>query len=129
MIKGFLLFSKYDYFHTMNYNASLWEKVSRIVSGLPGVYEKTAYGTPAFYTEKKLFARLREDGETLVVYNDDRDEWIASDPDTFFFTDHYKNYPMLLVDLKNVSKGLLEKLLVTSWKIRCSKKMLKEFKD
>jgi hypothetical protein len=129
MISGLFTLCNYYYFYTMNYNASLWDKVSRIVSVLPGVHEKMVHGTPAFYTEKKLFTRLREDGETLVVYNNDRDEWIASDPDTFFFTDHYKNYPMLLVDLKTVSKQQLEKLLITSWKIRCLKKMLKEFKD
>ena len=74
----------------------LWEKVSKIAMTLPGVYERTAYGTPAFYVEKKLFTRLREDGQTLVVYNDNRDEWIASNPDTFFYTDHYKDYPMFL---------------------------------
>ena len=35
---------------------------------LPGVSEGTCYGTPAFYVSKKLLARMKEDGETLVVY-------------------------------------------------------------
>ncbi|MEO8770137.1 MAG: MmcQ/YjbR family DNA-binding protein [Ferruginibacter sp.] len=102
-------------------------KVRKIALAFPGVYEKPSYGTPGFFTEKKLFARIKEDGQTLVVYNNDRDEWIASDADIYFFTDHYKNYPLLLVDLKRVSKEDLQTLLTISWKIRSSKKMLREF--
>jgi hypothetical protein len=106
---------------------SYWEKVVALAITLPGVYEKPCYGTPSFYVEKKLFARLREDRETLVVYNNDRDEWIASNPDVFFFTDHYKNYPLMLVDLKTVSKDDLQELLTISWKIRATAKLLKAF--
>ena len=108
-------------------NFILWGKVGKIVLSLPGVHERPAYGTPAFYVGKKIFTRLKEDGETLVVYNNNRDEWIASNLDTFFFTAHYKDYPLLLIDLKAVSNHDLQELLVTSWKIRVSKKLLKDF--
>jgi hypothetical protein len=112
----------------MNSNAYfLWEKVCKTALKLPGVSEKVAYGTPALYVEKKLFARLKEDKETLVVYNNDRDQWIASDPETFFFTQHYKNYPMLLANLKTVSTTDLERLILVSWKIRASKKLSKDY--
>ena len=102
------------------------EKASKVALAFPGAFEKSSYGTPGFFVEKKMFARIREDGETLVVYNNDRDEWIASDEDIFFFTDHYKNYPLLLIDLKRVSKEDLVTLLTISWKIRASKKLQKE---
>ncbi|MFT3912316.1 MAG: MmcQ/YjbR family DNA-binding protein [Ferruginibacter sp.] len=102
------------------------EKISKIALAFPGAFEKPCYGTPGFFVEKKMFARIREDGETLVVYNNDRDEWIASDGDIFFFTDHYKNYPLLLIDLKRVSSEDLRTLLTISWKIRASKKLQKE---
>ena len=92
---------------------------------LPGAYEKLMFGTPAFYTGKKFFCRLREDGETLVLYNNERDEWIEKNPDIFFFTDHYKNYPILLVDLKNVSNADLKKLIIISFKIRSPKTLLR----
>ena len=105
----------------------LWEKVGKTALTLPGVHERTAYGTLAFYVAKKLFARLKEDGQTLVVYNSERDVWIESNSDTFFFTDHYKNYPLLLVDLKTVSRKDLEQLIITSWKIRAPKKLLLQF--
>ena len=93
---------------------------------LPGVSEKPCHNTPAFYVEKKLFARIKEDGQTLALYNNDRDEWIARNGDIFFFTDHYKNYPMLLVDIGSVETKDLISLLAESWKCRCSKKMRDE---
>ncbi|MEO6670424.1 MAG: MmcQ/YjbR family DNA-binding protein [Ferruginibacter sp.] len=106
---------------------SFHEKVSKIALQFPEAYEKPCYGSPGFFTKKKMFARIKEDGQTLVVYNDDRDEWIASDGEIFFYTDHYKNYPLLLVDLKRVSKADLNILVTISWKIRASKKLLALF--
>lgn len=106
----------------------LWNKVCKVAVLLPSVQEQLCHGTPALYVQKKLFARLREDGQTLVVYNNNRETWIESDPDTFFYTDHYKNYAMLLVDLKLVSKNDLEKLVIDSWRIRASKKLLMDLK-
>jgi hypothetical protein len=43
------------------------ETVREIALALPGVEEGTSYGTPAFRVRGKFLARLREDGETLVV--------------------------------------------------------------
>jgi hypothetical protein len=39
----------------------------RLALALPDVEEGTAYGTPAWRVRKKLFARLREDQETVAV--------------------------------------------------------------
>lgn len=105
----------------------LWSRVIKIATDLPGAYEKLMFDTPAFYTGKKFFCRLREDDETLVLYNNDRDAWIERDPDIFFFTDHYKNYPILLVDLKKVSSVDLKVLIINSWKIRSAKALLKNY--
>jgi YjbR len=44
-----------------------FETVRAIALALPGVEEGTSYGTPAFRVRGKFLARLREDGETLVV--------------------------------------------------------------
>ena len=104
---------------------SLWSRVCKIGETLPGIYEKLMFDTPAFYTGKKFFCRLREDGETLVLYNNDRDEWIDRNPDVFFFTNHYKNSPILLIDLKVVKTNDLEELLINSWRIRATKTLLK----
>ncbi len=105
----------------------LYNKLSKVALTLPGVYEKLCHDTPAFYAEKKMFVRLKEDGETIALYNNDRDEWIAKNEDVFFITDHYKNYPMLLVDLKSVTAADLTTLIQSSWRIRAAKKLKKEY--
>lgn len=104
----------------------LYEKLAAAALLLPAAYEQECHGTPAFYVAKKLFVRLREDGETIALYNNDRDEWMARNGDLFFITDHYKNHPMLLADLKRISKEDLTTLLQTSWKLRAPKKVLQQ---
>ena len=44
-----------------------FETVRQIAQTLPGAEEGTSYGTPAFKVKGKLFARLHQDGESLVV--------------------------------------------------------------
>jgi hypothetical protein len=102
------------------------ERVKDLALALPAAYEKLSYGTPGFFVEKKLFARIKEDGATLVVYNNERDELIAEDPYAFFITDHYRNYPMLLINLVKIKQARLQELLKISWQIRAPKKLLKE---
>ena len=112
----------------MNIDAiQLWEKVKAMALQLPETYEKPSYGTPAIYVGKKKVCRLREDDESLAIYNNERDRWMAKNPNVFFITDHYLNYPMLLIHLSKVSKADLETLLIHSWKIRAGKKLLKAY--
>jgi hypothetical protein len=81
---------------------------------LPGVSEDTCYGTPAFYVSKKLLARMKEDGETLVVFTPDRDEWTG------------RNY--VLVNLGKVERAELSALLAEAWRSRAAKKLLQNKK-
>ena len=110
-------FRIFDPVMSINTNDIL-EKIQAIALALPGTYEKTSYGTPAFFVKKKMYARIKEDGTTLVVYNNERDEWIAKDPDAVFITDHYLNYPLLLIDLLKIKQSLLKEMLHTAWEIR-----------
>jgi hypothetical protein len=43
-----------------------------------------------------LIARLREDGESLLVGTtfDEREEMMAADPETYYITDHYLKIPV-----------------------------------
>ena len=113
----------------MNIDAlAWWNEVSLLALKLPGAVASTSYGTPAFKVNKKLFARLKEDGKTLVVYTHERDKWMKQNPATFFITDHYNNYPAMLIDLATVNKKELKALLLASWQIRAPAKLLKEMK-
>jgi hypothetical protein len=93
------------------------------MSRLPGVEEGTSHGTAAWYMRKRLLARMHQDGESLVVRTtfDDREVLLRMDPRVFHFTDHYRNYPTVLVRLAAVSRGQLGELLEAAWR-RCAPK-------
>ena len=88
--------------------------IRRTVSALPGVEEGTSYGTPAWRHKGKLLARLHQDGRSIVlkVGNETRDHLLQADPETFFVTDHYIGYPMVLAHLDRLSAADLKKLLL-----------------
>jgi hypothetical protein len=90
-----------------------FDAVRKIALALDHVEESTSYGTPAFKVRGKLVARLWEDGETLVVGMDfdQREELLAADPETYFLTDHYRNYRWILVRLPRVHPDALRDLL------------------
>jgi hypothetical protein len=94
---------------------------------LPGVTEGLSHGTPAFYVNKKILTRLWENGEVLVVHTLQRDQWIQADPETFFITDHYQNYPYMLITLDRVQPDDLKRLLNDAWLSKASKKLVREY--
>ncbi|RZL48988.1 MAG: hypothetical protein EOP00_07940 [Pedobacter sp.] len=101
--------------------------IRQVVLSLPGVYEQYLFDTPAFYVNKNIFARLKEDGENLVVHSMERENWMKKDDQTFFITDHYLKYKYMLVNLDRVEPDDLKTLLITAYKNRATKKQLKEF--
>jgi hypothetical protein len=100
--------------------------VRRIALALPGVEEGPCYGTPGFRVRGKLLARLREDGETLVVKlpADERDLLLAAAPEIFFTTDHYRNYPSVLVRLPAIAPEALQDLIEQAWMEIAPKRLL-----
>lgn len=102
------------------------EFIRKSVMHLPLVTEGTSYGTPGFFVQKKLFARMKEDGETLVIRTEEREKWMEADPETFFITDHYLNYPYMLISLPRVNPDDLKQLLTYAWLLRASKTLVKQ---
>lgn len=102
------------------------EDVRRLALALPGVEEGPCYGTPGFRVGKKLFARLREDETSLMVKVgfEEREQLIASDPVRFFTTDHYRNYPSVLLRLPEAAPEDLAPLLAHAWRQVAPKKLL-----
>ena len=108
-----------------------WDTVTQFGGELPEVVEGTSYGTPALKVRGKGFARLREDGETLVVQVDflEREALIQEDPETFFITPHYEDHPAMLVKLATVDRGELRELLIESWRIRAPKRLTRAYDE
>ena len=96
-----------------------YDDVRKLAITLPSVEEGTSYGTPALKVRGKLMARLKEDGQTLVLRTTlaDRARLLAADPDVFYLTDHYTNYPMILIRLPQIDRAFLGELLAEAWRL------------
>jgi hypothetical protein len=105
---------------------STFDTVRQISLSLEHVEEGMSYGTPAFKVRGALFVRLHQDFDsTVVVVRTDfeqREELLAADADTYFITDHYRNYPWVLVRLSRVHRDALRDLLRMAHRLASSSK-------
>jgi hypothetical protein len=106
-----------------------YEIAREIALALPGVEEGPSYGTPGLRVRGKLFARLWEDGETLVlkIGFDAREMLMKAEPETFFITDHYAGYPHVLVRLPRVGREQIESLIEEAWQLNAPKRLVAEY--
>ncbi len=90
-----------------------YDTVRRAALTLPNVKESTSYGTPALKVGGNLFVRLHQDLDKIVLKMpfDRREELMAGDAETYFITDHYRDYPWILVSLGKVHPDALPDLL------------------
>ena len=110
--------------------AKRWQRVVELASTLPDMEESRSYGTPALKAKGKLVARLRsEDEGGLALRCDmvDRNMLIQADPDTFYYTDHYADYPMVLINLATVRWDAMPGLLEQAWRQVATQKMIASF--
>jgi hypothetical protein len=110
--------------------AVTFDDVRKLALAWPEVEDGTSYGTPALKVRKKMLARLREDGDSLVmpgVPQDEREMLVETQPKIFYFTDHYRDYPMVLIRLSKAKRATVEPLLRRHWRTLASKKAVKEF--
>jgi hypothetical protein len=90
----------------------------KLLLALKGVTPGTSYGMPSFMLQEKFFARFRDDDTVLVLQLgsiDDRDVLMQMDPKAYFFTDHYKNYPAVLIRLADITGARLAETLQVAW--------------
>lgn len=102
----------------------------KIVARFPGVEESTSYGTPSVKVNGKILSRLRTEAEgALALHCDfiDREMLLQAAPDVFFLTDHYRNYPMVLIHLDKVRADALADLVERAWRMRAPPKLLKTY--
>src|SRR2546421_1324861 len=91
----------------------------RLLLKLPNVAEGRSYGMPSFLLNGRFLARFRDDDTVLVLQLAtiaERDVLMQVDPRAFFFTEHYRNYPAVLIRLAEVPRPLLVDVVTESWR-------------
>ena len=98
-----------------------FDTVREMGLALPDVEEGTVHGSPALKVRGKMFACLaihrsaEPDSLAVRIDFDQREELMAADPKTYYLTNHYVNYPVMLVRLTRVHHDALRDLLKMAW--------------
>jgi hypothetical protein len=105
-----------------------FETVKAVGLTLPHVEAATKYdGTPVLKVGGCFMAGLAThrsaEPETLVVRASiDEREWLLEDaPGTYYLTDYYRSYPVVLARLPRIEKDALRDLLTVSWRLTLAK--------
>ena len=103
-----------------------WDVVQELALAYPGAEVGTSYGTPAVKVRGKLFVRLHQDGDSVVVRIEmsERAMRMQADPKAFYITDHYLPYPWMLVRLSAVRRDDLDDLLEDSWRLQAPQRLV-----
>lgn len=107
--------------------APAFARLKRAAENLPEVEAGLSYGTPALRVGKKLLCRIK-DADTAVLMCDleEKEMLMASAPDLFFETDHYKGWPALLVRIHDISAEELAHRMQRAWLRAAPKKLVRE---
>jgi hypothetical protein len=106
-----------------------YERYLKIALALPGAEASTSYGTPSVKIRGKLLSRWRSEAEgALAIRCDflDRQILLQTQPEVFFLTDHYLDYPMVLVRLEKVSRAVLVDVAERAWRLVAPAKLVRE---
>jgi len=95
---------------------------------LPDVEVTTKYdGSPVLKVDGIFMAGLAThpsaEPDTLVVRAglEDRERLVEDAPETYYLTDYYRSYPLVLVRLSRVEPDALHDLLTVSWRMTAAK--------
>ena len=96
-------------------------RVRTVAGELGDVEESTIHGRPSLKVRGKLLTcipvhKSAEPGSLAVRIDfDHRAELIATAPEIYYLTDHYVNYPTVLVRLQHIERDALKDLLRMAW--------------
>ena len=102
--------------------------VREIGLAMPDVEEGTMYGSPALKVRGKLLTCLaihksaEPESLALCIDFDQRAGLLAEGPETYYLTDHYVNYPVVLVRLSQIRIGQMRDLLGSAWRFVTAQK-------
>lgn len=104
-------------------------QVKQVALSFPGAVEQPSHGRPAYFVHKTFFTRLRAEDRSLVLRVgsiEQRDMMLELDPQTYFITDHYRDWPVILVRIAQITPTELKTMLARRWREIAPKKLLRE---
>jgi hypothetical protein len=106
-----------------------FDVVKELGCSLPNVEATTKYdGSPLLKAHGVFMAGLAmhasAEPDTLVVRADfeERESLLEDAPDTYYVTDYYRRYPVVLVRLSVLNPDVLRELLTGSWRMTLRKR-------
>jgi hypothetical protein len=102
--------------------------VRQIGLALSDVEEGTMYGSPALKVRGGLLTCLainksaEPDSLVVAIDFDQRSGLLAEAPETYYVTDHYADYPVVLVRLSQIRIDQLRDLLGSAWRFVAAQK-------
>lgn len=94
-----------------------WDEVAAFALALPGAALSTAYRQPAIRIDGKAFVSTGHEPGSFHVRSphDDKAVLIETDPDTFWQTPHYANWPGLLVRYGSADPERVRRVIERAW--------------
>jgi hypothetical protein len=112
----------------MTRSAAAFERVKTAGLALPHVEAATRYdGSPVLKVCGVFMAGLAthasaEPGTLVVRVGFEEREWLLEDaPETYYVTDFYRRYPIVLVRLSRIDRDALRDVLAVSWRLTVAK--------
>ena len=110
---------------------SHWDRIKAMALslGLPGIEETTSWGQPTLKAHGKLWVwwSPHEDAPVFKVSFEEREILVEAEPDTFFFTPHYKGHPLVLVRPEKLDLEWAKANLIRVWRAQAPKRLLKAY--
>ena len=95
---------------------------------LPEVVESTSYGAPSLKVKAKNFASVRGPQEMVLHCPLEQKELLMEmAPEIYWQTDHFKNWPGLLVRLEVIGDEELKLRLEDAWRFRAPKRLADDY--
>ncbi len=112
--------------------------VRKIALSLPEAEDRSTESGLQFHVRGKQFAwtylerveanrprRPRPDVLAVRCVAEEKENLLASAPDKFFTTDHYRGFPAILVRLEAIDEGELRSLLTAAWRCQAPRALAK----
>ena len=86
----------------------------KIAFSIPGTEERLWFNQPSVFLHDRFLTKVhdKEEAMTLQVSSlEMRDMMLEAEPELFYITDHYKNFPFVLIRLSALTKTVLKEIL------------------